>query len=182
MDAEAKMKVCVVILKPRFFPIAGGTGTAYVTIKRPDIEETVHQLLEGIKWTGPADVDFILDPRDQIPKVLEINPRVSACIKIAFAAGVDFANYTVDLALGLPIKKMVRYKQNVCLRNTVMESLWFISATGTMRRNTYPAFFSLKNVVEETFSWSDPFTMLGYILGLIRKYSSIKKLRKKFHK
>ncbi|MBN1491078.1 MAG: ATP-grasp domain-containing protein, partial [Phycisphaerae bacterium] len=66
LDSDSRMKVCMVIAKPRFFPVTGGTSCANVTIHRPDIQESVRRLLEGIRWTGAADVDLILDPRDGV--------------------------------------------------------------------------------------------------------------------
>ena len=182
LDNESNLKICVVVSKPRYYPIAGGTGTTYITVDRPDIVSTTKNLLEKMKWIGAADVDLIVDTRDNIAKVVEINPRVAACIKVAFSAGINFADNHVRLANHLPIQNVKHYKLGVYLRNFVMETLWFISATKEMKANSFPKFFTFKNVVEETFSWSDPFTMLGYILGLLRKYSDMEKLKKKLHR
>ena len=69
-DELGIMKVCMTILKPRFFPVEGGTSTANLTITHPEMENTTRLLLEGLKWKGAADVDYILDPRDNIVKNL----------------------------------------------------------------------------------------------------------------
>jgi len=181
LDQESKMKVCMVIEKPRFFPVNGGTSTANVTVNRPDIVSTCKKLLEGIKWTGAADIDLILDPRDNIVKVLEINPRVTAGIKIGFAAGIDYADLHLRFALGKPIPKIDSYKLGVYCRNIFMEILWYLYSTSTMKKTTKPSFFKFfgRNIVDQIFSVDDPFTGLGFFLNMSRKYLNIKYLREK---
>ena len=174
LDGHSKMQVCVVIAKPRFFPVTGGTSTANVTIHRPDIRENVRRLLEGIGWSGPADVDLIFDPRDRLPKVLEINPRVTAGIRIGFAAGVDYADLHLRLAMGQPIPRIDRYKLGVYSRNLLMDVLWYLYSDRQARRACWPPFFKFfgTDVVYQLFSPSDPLPALGFLLGMIRKYTT----------
>lgn len=173
LDEKSHMKVCMVMEKPRFFPVTGGTSTANLTVSRPDIVATTRRLLEGIGWTGAADVDYILDPRDNIPKVIEINPRVTAGIKIGFAAGIDYADLHLRLASGLPIPRIDSYTLGVYSRNILMDVLWYFQASRTMRKNTQPSFFKFfgPRVLEQTFSLRDPFTMLGFFLHMVLKFS-----------
>lgn len=184
MDEMGNMKVCMVILKPRFFPVNGGTSTANVTISYPEIVDTTKLLLEGLNWKGAADVDFILDPRDQKVKILEINPRVTAGIKIGFEAGIDFADLHLKLALGEEIPKIDNYKIGVYSRNIFLEVLWFIYSDRSMKKNTYPPFFKFfgKNVVDQLFSLDDPLTGLGFFLNMVKKYLNVTTFKAKFHK
>jgi len=173
-DANAKMKVCMVIGKPRFFPVTGGTSTCNITIDRPDIVENVRRLLEGIRWVGSADVDLILDPRDNTPKILEINPRVTAGIKIGFEAGIDYAEMQVRLALGKDIPVIKDYKLGIVLRNLCLDILWYKYSDKAVRRKTRPSFWKFfgKNVKYQTMRIDDPFPFLGFVLGNIIKYRS----------
>jgi len=184
LDAEAKMKVCMVIEKPRFFPVRGGTSTANVTINHAEIRKITKELLEGLKWVGAADVDFILDPRDNVIKILEINPRVTAGIKIGFVAGIDYADLHLKLALGEEIPPIEDYKLGIYCRNFFLESLWFLFSDCQMKKKTRPSFFKLfgKDMVDQVISFDDPLTGLGFFLGMIRKYTSIHNFREKFHK
>src|ERR1700676_4914083 len=45
-------------------------------------------------------VEFKLDPRDGVPKLMEINPRFWGSIALAICAGADFPTMAVDLATG----------------------------------------------------------------------------------
>lgn len=174
LDAASRMKVCMVIAKPRFLPITGGTSTANVTIHRPDIQESVRKLLTGIGWTGAADVDLILDPRDNVPKILEINPRVTAGIKIGFAAGIDYADLHVRFATGQEIPQIDSYRLGVYSRNLFMDMLWYLFANQEMRKSTWPPFFRFcgKDICYQTFGGDDPLPLAGFVLGMFRKYAS----------
>jgi len=184
LNEKSQLKVCMVIEKPRFFPVNGGTSTANVTITHPDIAKTTKLLLEGLKWKGAADVDYILDPRDNIVKILEINPRVTAGIKIGFVAGIDYADLHLKLALGQNIPKIENYKLGVYCRNFFLEILWFLFSDSEMKKKTNPPFFKFvgKNIVDQIFSFDDPLTGLGFFLNMIRKYLNITNFKSKFHK
>jgi hypothetical protein len=56
------------------------------------------------------------------------------------------------------------------------------SAPKKLRKSTRPSFFNPSGIraVEQTFNWKDPFTMLGFILGLLRKYSNWSLIKNKF--
>jgi len=172
-DADSRMKVCIVIAKPRFFPVTGGTSTCNITIDRPDIVENVRRLLEGIKWIGAADVDLILDPRDNVPKILEINPRVTAGIKIGFEAGIDYADLQLRLALGKNIPTIKDYKLGIVLRNLCLDILWYLYSDKSARRKTKPPFWQFfgKNIKYQTLRVDDPFPLVGFILGNLIKYT-----------
>jgi D-aspartate ligase len=184
LDRENRMKVCMIIEKPRFFPVNGGTSTANVTVENPEIVETCKRLLEGIGWTGAADVDLILDPRDNEAKVLEINPRVTAGIKIGFAAGIDYADLQVKYAIGEEIPEIKEYKLGVYSRNIFMDILWYLFSTRDMKKSTHPPFFKFfgKNVIDQTLSIDDPLTGLGFFLNMVLKYTNIKYLKEKIGK
>ena len=184
MDEESRMKVCMVIEKPRYFPVSGGTSSANVTIDHPEIRHITRRLLEGLKWKGAADVDYILDPGDNSVKILEINPRVTAGIKIAFAAGIDFADLHLKLARGEKIAEISKYKSGVYCRNFFLEVLWYIYADRNMRKNTTPPFFKFfgRNIVDQLFSLDDPFAALGFFLHMVKKYMNLSRLKSKFHK
>ena len=184
LDEKSRMKACMVILKPRFFPVNGGTSTANLTIEHPEILNTTRRLLEGLEWKGAADVDYILDPRDGAAKILEINPRVTAGIKIGFAAGIDYADLHLKLALNQEVPDIEGYKLGVYCRNFFLEMLWYLLSDRKMKKATTPPFFTFfrRNMVDQVFSIDDPFTGLGFFLNMVRKYLNIKNFKSKFRK
>jgi len=183
VDNDGKMKVCVVVEKSRIFPVEAGTSSANVTVVHPDITDITRRLLESLKWRGPADIDFIVDPRDNTPKILEINPRVTAGAKIVFVSGVDFANLFVNLAFGKEIPVINNYTTGIYCRNFFLEILWLMSTGVGFLKKTRPPFFKFfgRNMCDQLFSFDDPLTWLGFLLHMMNKYMRIDKLKAKFH-
>ncbi len=153
---DGAMKAGVVFSKIRWYPVDGGSSTLNVTVARPDILETCMRLLRGINWHGYADVDLIQDPRDDVAKVMEINPRITGSVKIAFAAGVDFADMVVRHALGEEVRTTLEYKVGQYLRYFYKDILWFWDAPDRWRaKPSWFAFFS-RNCTDQVMSLSDP--------------------------
>lgn len=182
VDDDGEMKVCVVIEKTRIFPVKAGTSSANRTVTHAAIENVTRRLLESIHWRGAADIDYIVDPRDNQPKILEINPRITAGIKNAFLAGVDFADLHVKLATGQPIPKIEAYKTNVYCRNLFLDMLWHTYASSDLKKSTSPSFFAFfkSGYYDQVFSWDDPLTGLGFFLNMLKKYLNVKKFKSKF--
>lgn len=151
--SDGAVKAAVVFSKVRWYPIKGGSSTFNITVHRPDIVETCIRLLRAIGWRGYADVDLIQDPRDGIAKVMEINPRITGSVKIAFSAGVDFAKMIVDDLMGKKIDP-VDYKKGIGLRLLHKDLLWLIKSPN--RFKTKPSWFSFANTTDQIISVSDP--------------------------
>ena len=162
----------------------GGTSTANVTIDHREITGTTRKLLEGLKWKGAADVDYIFDPRDNTAKILEINPRVTAGIKTGFVAGIDYADLHLKLAFGEDIPKIVSYKLGVYCRKFFLEMLCYLLSDRDMKKRTTPPFFTIfrRNMVDQVFSIDDPLAGLGFFLSMVRRYTNIRNFKAKFHR
>lgn len=71
-----------------------------VSRKSENIENMCRNIQASLSADGPFNVQLILDSRDGVPKVFEINPRFSTTITLTLAAGVDELGGLIDLALG----------------------------------------------------------------------------------
>jgi predicted ATP-grasp superfamily ATP-dependent carboligase len=171
-NRDSKVVVCMAVDKPRYYPVSGGTATCNVTISNDDVIKIVSQLLEGIGWVGLAEVDLIVDERDGKAKVLEINPRASAGIKIGFKAGMDFADLQLRFACGQDISVYNDYKCGIILRNLCMDILWYIKSGRKKRSLTSPKFWQFfgRDVYYQTFSYDDPLPLLGFVMGSFFKF------------
>lgn len=162
IDNENNVKTGLVFSKNRWFPVTGGSSTLNITVDRPDIVESCANLLKAINWRGPADIDLIQDPRDGTAKIMEINPRVSGSVKIAFSAGVDQARQMLELAYGQPVTEYRSYKLGQRLRCSQTDLLWFIKSPDRFRSD--PSWFSIKNTADHTFSIKDPVPWFAFSL------------------
>jgi ABC-type dipeptide/oligopeptide/nickel transport system ATPase component len=132
-----------------------------------DIAADSIKLLQTIGWRGYGDVDLIEDPRDGVAKVMEINPRITASVKVCFAAGVDFARQIIEHALGLPVTAYPHYRAGIQLRYMHTDLLWFIQSPDRFR--TRPSWFKFTSTVDQIFSLRDPWPWFTYTLQGFKK-------------
>jgi predicted ATP-grasp superfamily ATP-dependent carboligase len=167
---EGRLHAAVVFSKIRYFPLTGGTSSLNRTEHRPDIVATCRKLLDAIGWTSHADVDLIEDPRDGQVKVMEINPRITGSIKIAFAAGVDFADLLVKHALGEPLPTYEAYRKGIYLRYMPLDILWFLHSP--LRWRARPSWFRFfgNDLHYQEGGFDDPLSFAAGFLAGLPKY------------
>lgn len=171
LDQRGKVCSSVVYSKIRWFPLQGGSSVLNATVRRPDIQETSLRLLRGIGWRGYGDVDLIDDPRDGRAKVMEVNPRITAPVRICFDAGVNFARQIVEDALGLPVTAYPEYETGRYLRYMHTDILWFLLSSDRWRAK--PSWFSFRRTTDQIFSFRDPLPAMAYSVqasGKLRKW------------
>lgn len=127
-----KLINATVIHKIRFYPEKGGSSCFNQTIERKDLVNLCFEVLKKIDWVGFADFDLIEDPRDKQAKIMEINPRIPACIKASFSSGVDFAENIVSCSLGSEPAEY-EYKPGTYLRYLGLDILWFLKSDNRFR-------------------------------------------------
>ena len=171
-DKEGLIRAAVVFNKLRYFPIGGGTSSINQTVAREDIVQSGTRLLEAMQWVGYADIDYIQDPRDGVAKVMEMNPRVTGSAKIAFEAGVDFADLMVRLYLGQPLPTYREYRVGVTMRYLPLDILWFLYSPERFRaRPSWFKFFG-RDLCYQVLSLRDPGPFLAIALGGLRRLMS----------
>ena len=155
--------------KPRFYPPSGGSSTLNSTVERPDLVEVSHRLLKGIGWYGMGDCEFIEDPRDGRPRLMEVNPRFTRSIKILVEAGLDFPWMLYQLARGLEVTPSFEYRKGLYMRYLLSDCMWFLRSAERFRSK--PSFFKFagRNQCGEIFDWSDPAPVLAHVLGKTSK-------------
>lgn len=129
-----------VIKKYRWYPENGGSSCCNASVINPKIVDICYNILKDLDWTGFADFDTIEDPRTGELLIMEINPRVPACVKSAFISGIDWADIIVNEYLNKP-HKQYRAKEGYFLRHFGFECLWFVYSKN--RFKTKPNWFRL---------------------------------------
>ena len=169
LDAESRVRAWCVYSKLRYYPPTGGSSTLNRTEARPDILEQAARMLRGIGWTGLGDCDFIDDPRDGVPRLMEINPRFTRSIRICVRAGVDFPLLLYRLAMGtgdVPATPAA-YRVGVMQRYLPADVAWFLRSKD--RFQARPGFFRtfFTGAADEVFTLGDPGPGLAYLLGAV---------------
>lgn len=158
-----------VMEKVRWYPVKGGSSCCSVSIKHPKMVDICHKILQDIHWVGFADFDTIGNPDTGELLIMEINPRLPACIGAAICAGIDWGQIIVNDYLGLP-QSTYQYKEGVALRHLGFDFLWFLKSPN--RFKTKPSWFKFlgSSVYYQDFHFGDqkPFW--------VGTYHNIKKL------
>ncbi|MFW5891183.1 MAG: ATP-grasp domain-containing protein [bacterium] len=94
----------------------GGPALAGITTRNKKIINLGKKIVNSLeKWVGPIMIEFMLDPRDNKFKLIEINPRLWGYNYLATGAGINFSKIIVDLALGRRISYYDEFEENKVL-------------------------------------------------------------------
>lgn len=144
-----------VLDKVRWYPVKGGSSCCAVTIKNDEMVEICYHILKDLNWIGFADFDLIEDPDTGELLVMEINPRLPACIGASVFAGINWGEILVNGALNKP-QKTYLCKGGVVLRHLGFDVLWFLHSSNRLK--TKPSWFQFfsRNVYYQDFHVFDP--------------------------
>lgn len=169
INEDKKLIASSVIEKRRWYPVEGGSNCCAITINDESLVDMCYHILLDLKWIGFADFDLIENPETHQLLVMEINPRVPACIKSPIAAGLNWGEVFVDSCSG-KTEQDYSYKEGVVLRHLGFDILWFLKSPN--RWNSKPSWFKFfgKNVYYQDMSgWSDPLSFLSGTWRNIKK-------------
>lgn len=165
LDQSQNLLAGVVYSKLRYYPVDGGSSVLNRTEYRPDILDLAIGVLREMKWVGFCDFDFITDPRDNVVKLMEINPRYPESYGATIAAGVDMTRIMYQLAKGKKPAAKLQYQENRYLRFLFGDIMWFLT-TKCNRWNAKPSFFSFSrsDTIYQLLRPRDWGPIIGYLL------------------
>ena len=172
-----KVKTVIVAEKVRWFPLDGGASTLCKTVRHEAIAALCTKLLQKLQWVGYCDVDLICDPRDNIPKVIEINGRVSANVKLCAACDVNITKQIADCYADKPVTQYCGFPEDMRLRCIHTDLLWFLQSP--MRFRTNPSWFSIRNTTDQIFSFTDLLPFFAFSVQSVRNYKAAMKKRER---
>jgi len=165
LDERGRVKASFVHKRLREYPVTGGASTLRESVRRDDIRDMAQVLLNALNWFGVGMVEFKVDPRDKIPKLMEINPRFWGSLSLAVQAGVNFPYLLYRMSRGESFKPVEHYQIGKRCRWLLPgDILHFIY--NPKRSNLLPEFFNFwdRNTVYDIVSIEDPLPTLGRIL------------------
>jgi predicted ATP-grasp superfamily ATP-dependent carboligase len=173
VDKNNKLLFSSVIHKYRWYPVNGGSSCCNISVKNDSLVNTCYDLMKALGWQGFADFDTIKDPKDGIIKVMELNPRIPACVKTSIKSGVDWSNIIVNESLGKQ-HEMYKYETGTKLRHIGFEILWFFYSKDRFKTNPNWFHFLGKDLYFQDFSWADPLPFIFGTVGNIRRQMNFK--------
>jgi len=94
-------------------PVEGGTCSYAESCYIPQVKIYSLKLLNELNWNGVAHIEFKLDQRDGLFKLMEINPKFWASTDMALKAGINFPYLLCQMARGEKIKHSEEYNRNL---------------------------------------------------------------------
>ena len=124
----------------REYPVSGGPSTLRESVCDPQLAALGVRLLKALKWYGVAMVEFKTDPRDQQPKLMEVNGKFWGSLELAIHAGVDFPYLLYQLAVEGAVEPVRDYRVGVRCRWLPGDFLHFLFAPNRLK--LIPEFFN----------------------------------------
>jgi predicted ATP-grasp superfamily ATP-dependent carboligase len=144
------------------YPVQGGPSTLREGVEHPQVMELGLSLLKSLNWTGVGMVEFKVDPRDGVPKLMEVNPRFWGSLQLAIVSEVDFPYLILKMARGESFAPILRYPVGRRCRWLLFgDILHFL--TNPHRFRLQPSFFHLfePKTFYDIISSEDPLPILG---------------------
>lgn len=161
-DGASNMKAAFIHRKLRMYPVQGGPSTLREGVEHPQIMELGFSLLKSLNWKGVAMVEFKMDPRDGIPKLMEINPRFWGSLHLAVVSGVDFPYLMLKIARGETFEAVLRYPTGKRCRWLLFGDILHFLANPRRFRLRPPFFhFFEPDTSYDIISKEDPLPVLG---------------------
>jgi predicted ATP-grasp superfamily ATP-dependent carboligase len=161
-DEASNAKAAFVHKKLRMYPVEGGPSTLREGVEHPQVMELGLSLLRSLNWVGVAMAEFKVDPRDGIPKLMEVNPRFWGSLHLAIVSGVDFPYLILKMARGEGFAPVLHYPVGQRCRWLLFgDILHFL--TNPRRFHLHPSFFRFfePNTSDDILSKEDPLPVLG---------------------
>lgn len=162
----------------RWFPIDAGAGVLIQSINEPEAIKYAGQLLHDLGWQGFANVGFMIDKETGQPKLLEINGRIPASVKLAFMCGFNISQQFLEMIYD---EEVTVYPENTqfgkYVRHFDTDIAWFLKSPDRFRAK--PSWFSWKNTEEVLFYKDDSKPFFFQFYQKLLSYRSI--MKKKQH-
>ena len=161
-DEASNIKAAFVHKKLRMYPVQGGPSTLREGVEHPQIMELGLSLLKSLNWVGVGMVEFKVDPRDGIPKLMELNPRFWGSLQLAIVSGVDFPYLILKMARRESFEPILNYTVGKRCRWLLLgDILHFLN--NPHRFHLHPSFFQFfdPNTSYDIISKDDPFPVIG---------------------
>lgn len=171
IDHEGQIKSSYLYICEHLYPEIGGTSTLNGILDRPDIKSNCEKLVKLMGLQGEIGVDLMLDKRDNVGKVIEINPRPVHGIALGFFAGINHAQQILEDAFGMDVTPMEITKPRVASRIGQTDVLWWLTAKHRFKRISWK--LGYRPVKEQMFFWDDPLPWFAFL------FQGVKDFRKK---
>ncbi|HLQ16697.1 MAG TPA: ATP-grasp domain-containing protein [Candidatus Eisenbacteria bacterium] len=100
---DGRIAYAMTARRTRQYPIDYGLSSSFVeAVDIPGLMEPAERILRKLGLSGMVEVEFVHDPRDGRPALLDVNPRPWGWHALCIACGLDFPYIQYERVLGRP--------------------------------------------------------------------------------
>lgn len=178
IDQNGKVKSSLASEVIRWYPIDAGTSTVSMSVDDPLVIEYAGKLLAEIGWQGFANVGFMIEKSTGNPKLLEINGRIPAPMKLTWMCGINASKQFIEMVYG---EEVTDYGNNtrfgMMARHFQADFMWFLKSPDRFRAK--PSWFSWKNTSDLVYWKGDLKPAIIYTFHALSEYGEFMKKRKR---
>lgn len=162
----------------RMFPKEAGPNIAGHAIINEPLRQNSVELMKAINWKGVALAEFKMDPRDNTPKLMEINPRFWGTTQLGISSGIDWPRMLFQIAVEGDCQEVNTYRTDILMRWLIPGELLYLLSERNPRQLGWK-FFKLwdRKNVDCIFSWQDIKPGFGLFLTILVKAVDYKMLK-----
>ena len=161
----------------RWFPIDAGAGVLIQTVDAHEILQHAGKLLQNLGWKGFANVAFMVDKETGEPRLLEINGRIPASVKMAYMCGCNISRQMLEMTYD---EDVIQYPENdkfgMYIRHFDTDLAWFLKSPNRFKAK--PSWFSWRNTQEILYSKDDKRPFWSHLFLKLSMYKQIKERKK----
>lgn len=165
---DGEIKTYWMGVKLREHPIQFGTATFTQSVFIQECLNSSVKLLKELEYNGICEAEYLLDPRTNEYKLIEINARTWLWVGHARACGIDYARIAYDYVNGKAINYPQSYPLDVYWYNPFTDFVYSIIAI-IKRKLSVKDYFSslLKPKINSIYSRGDKKPCFAYFLKMI---------------
>jgi len=169
MNRDSEPRAAVVCRRIRTYPPLAGPTSCGQAVLWPELADMGLAVLREMRWYGPAEVEFRIDPRDGTPVFMEVNPRLWGSLYTSTVAGVDFPWLLYKLAMDGDVAPVTQYRTDAKARYFFTLDMLCLAShprKRTIARQWFADFFDPRTK-ELLWSRRDPLPLFGKLLASI---------------
>jgi len=95
------------------YPITGGPSVLAQGFYDKGLESLGQKFVSSLNWTGVCMVEFKLDEKVGIYKLMEMNPKFWGSLILSIRSGVNFPVCAVKMAMGQNFEPILKYREDL---------------------------------------------------------------------
>lgn len=172
-----------IFLERKLHQLIDGVTSCGEFVHNQEIVNLSLKILQTIKWVGPAEVEFKLDPRDSEFKLMEINPRPFMWVNLPIKSGLDIPYLWYSIAVEEPCEEIGNIRNDLKFINLYHFVLGLIKELSSNEQKIKAIGSHLKTLrgrfVFDLLSKADMLPFLSYpLLFLILRIKEAKSRKK----